>query len=345
VTVPAANVLGEIGQGHKVAFNILNLGRVKLGARNMAGVRQALDNSVKYAKERRQFGKPIAEFGLIKAKLAGMAILGFVGDAMAYRTLGDVERALQAGDRDDSSWFLKTIERFAIECSINKVWTSEALAWAVDEAIQVLGGNGYSREFPAERAYRDARITRIYEGTNEINRLLIPTRLLKQSPELFTETSGQQALAAPFEEQADGPLGMERGFASRAKRLAIALLAQAVSTVGDRVKDEQEILAGVADIAMEAYAVESALARAARLSSRQDRLAGVAIDIARVFTNDAAARIGQKSREVASALVSHGAGREWAGHVRRLAAYEGLDAIACRRRIADAVITAGRALF
>src|SRR5438128_925336 len=186
VKVPVENVLGTIAQGHKVAFNILNFGRVKLGARNMSGVKQALGHAVKYAKERRQFGRAIAEFGLIKQKLAGMAIRGFVGDAMSYRTLGEVDRALDAGDRNDGAGVMKTIEGFAVECSINKVWTSEALAWAVDEAVQVFGGNGYSREFPVERMYRDARITRIYEGTNEINRMLIPTRLLKQQPQLFT---------------------------------------------------------------------------------------------------------------------------------------------------------------
>src|SRR5262245_23898676 len=173
VKVPVENVLGTIGQGHKVAFNVLNFGRVKLGARNMSGVKSALGHSVKYAKERRQFGKAIAEFGLIKQKLAGMAVRGFIGDAMSYRALGDVEHALESVDRQDGAQVIKTIEGFAIECSINKVWTSEALAWAVDEAIQVFGGNGYSREFPVERMYRDARITRIYEGTNEINRMIV----------------------------------------------------------------------------------------------------------------------------------------------------------------------------
>ena len=197
VKVPVENVLGTIGQGHKVAFNVLNFGRVKLGARNMSGVRMALNHSVKYAKERRQFGKAIAEFGLIKQKLAGMAIRGFVGDAMSYRTLGDVDRAIEAGDRADGPLVLKTIEGFSVECSINKVWTSEALAWAVDEGIQVFGGNGYSREFPLERMYRDARITRIYEGTNEINRMLVPTRLLKQQPELFNADGARAALAEP----------------------------------------------------------------------------------------------------------------------------------------------------
>src|SRR5262249_46750147 len=151
---PVENVVGTIGPGHKVAFNILNFGRVKLGARNMSGVKNALNNAVKYAKERRQFGRAIAEFGLIKQKLAGMAIRGFIGDAMSYRTLGDVDRALDAGDRTDGARVMKTIESFSVECSINKVWTSEALAWAVDEALQVYGGSGYSREVPAERGER-----------------------------------------------------------------------------------------------------------------------------------------------------------------------------------------------
>src|SRR6266571_4072288 len=194
VKVPVENVLGTIGQGHKVAFNILNFGRVKLGARNMAGVKGALGHAVKYAKERRQFGKAIAEFGLIKQKLAGMAIRGFIGDAMSYRALGEVDRALEAVDRNDAAHVLKTIEGFAVECSINKVWTSEALAWVVDEAVQLFGGNGYSREFPVERMYRDARITRIYEGTNEINRMLIPTRLMKQVPESLTLEAARDAL-------------------------------------------------------------------------------------------------------------------------------------------------------
>ncbi len=179
VAVPVENVLGTIGEGHKVAFNILNLGRVKLGTRNSAGVRLALNQSIAYARERRQFGKAICEFGLVKQKLAEMTVRCFVerGDGVPHAR----RRGPGARGRDpaDASAALKAIEGFAVECSINKVATSEALAYAVDEAMQVFGGNGYSREFPVERAYRDARITRIYEGTNEINRLIIPTRLLK----------------------------------------------------------------------------------------------------------------------------------------------------------------------
>src|SRR5215471_15515973 len=264
VRVPVENVLGTIGQGHKVAFNVLNFGRVKLGARNMSGVRMALNHAVKYAKERRQFGKAIAEFGLIKQKLAGMAIRGFVGDAMSYRTLGDVDRAIEAGDRADGPLVLKTIEGFSVECSINKVWTSEALAWAVDEGVQVFGGNGYSREFPLERMYRDARITRIYEGTNEINRMLVPTRLLKQQPALFSAEGARQALN---QSAAVSAPSQEREYVSRVKRLGISLLGSASAAYGDSLKDEQEVLAQIADVIIEAYAIESAITRAEKMKA------------------------------------------------------------------------------
>jgi alkylation response protein AidB-like acyl-CoA dehydrogenase len=344
VKVPVENVLGTIGQGHKVAFNVLNFGRVKLGARNMSGVRMALNHSVKYAKERRQFGKAIAEFGLIKQKLAGMAIRGFVGDAMSYRTLGDVDRQIEMGDRADGVLVMKTIEGFSVECSINKVWTSEALAWAVDEGIQVFGGNGYSREFPLERMYRDARITRIYEGTNEINRMLVPTRLLKQSPSLFTDDASRRALeeTAGPQSHSSSPLSAERELVARLKKLAIGLLGRASAVYGDRLKDEQEVLAQVADIAIETYATESAIARAEKMAARNDGRASLAIDIARVYANDAADKVHGASRQVVAALNARAADSALAGKVQRLAAHDGVDAIAARRRIADAVIEAGR---
>ncbi|HEX8999815.1 MAG TPA: acyl-CoA dehydrogenase family protein, partial [Blastocatellia bacterium] len=177
--VPVENVLGEIGKGHVVAFNILNLGRLKLGSRNVGGMKFALNNAIAYSRERHQFNRPIASFGLIKRKLAEMAIRCYVGDALVWRTLGEVDRALENINANDPMQALKAIEQYAVECSIIKVWSSEALAFVVDETVQVYGGYGYSKDYPAERAYRDARITRIYEGTNEINRMIIPTRLLK----------------------------------------------------------------------------------------------------------------------------------------------------------------------
>jgi alkylation response protein AidB-like acyl-CoA dehydrogenase len=340
VRVPVENVLGTIGQGHKVAFNILNLGRVKLGTRNIAGVRQAIGHATRYARERRQFDRAIAEFGLIKHKLAEMAVRCYVGDAMVYRTLGDVDRALSAVDPADGVRVLKTIEAFAVECSINKVWTSEALAFAVDEAVQVFGGNGYSREFPVERAYRDARITRIYEGTNEINRLIIPTRLLKQSAGIFTASSRSSSA------QAEGALASERDLLACGKRLVIAALGQAAATYGDALKDEQEVLGHAADLVIEVYAVESALARTDKLlaGSAADR-GSLASDIARVYASDAADRLAHSGKQIAAALSARGDGEPLAGLVREVATRPGIDTIAARRRIADAVIQAGRHPF
>ncbi len=353
VKVPVENVLGTIGEGHKVAFNILNLGRVKLGTRNIAGVRQALERAVRYARERRQFGHAIAEFGLIKQKLGEIAVRCYVGDAMVYRALGDVDRALAAVDAADAGRVLKTIETFAVECSINKVWTSEALAFAVDEAVQVFGGNGYSREFSVERAYRDARITRIYEGTNEINRLIIPTRLLKQSPELFTADAARQALAdRPPEGSRDasrgaaGPLAAGREVLARAKRLAIAALGSAADVYGADLKDEQEVLGHAADIVSETYAVESALVRTEKLVAAHDTERGsVAVDIATVYASDAADRLAHSGKQIAAALAARGAGAPLVGLVHDLATHAGVDTIAARRRIADAVIQAGRHPF
>jgi alkylation response protein AidB-like acyl-CoA dehydrogenase len=337
VKVPVENVLGTIGQGHKVAFNVLNFGRVKLGARNMAGVKGALGHAVKYARERRQFGKAIAEFGLIKQKLAGMAIRGFIGDAMSYRALGDVDRALQAGDGDGGSreaHVLKTIEGFAVECSINKVWTSEALAWAVDEAIQVFGGNGYSREFPVERMYRDARITRIYEGTNEINRIIIPTRLMKQSPSAFTAEAACQQVESGRDD-----------FVSRTKRLATALLGFASVTYGGELKEAQEVQAQIADIVIEAYAMESGSARAEKLAARGDRNADLARDAVAVYSSDAADRIAAAAKQVVAALNARGADTAVVCTAQRLVSHAPVDTIAARRRIADAVIEAGKHPF
>jgi alkylation response protein AidB-like acyl-CoA dehydrogenase len=340
VKVPIENVLGTIGQGHKVAFNVLNFGRVKLGARNMSGVKLALNHAVRYAKERRQFGKAIAEFGLIKQKLAGMAIRGFVGDAMSYRTLGDVDRAIDGGDRVDGQRVMKTIEGFAVECSINKVWTSEALAWAVDEGVQVFGGNGYSREFPLERMYRDARITRIYEGTNEINRMLIPGRLLKQSPEAFTADAARSALGSH-----QGPAASQASFVERAKRLAVGLLGTASSAYGPEFKDAQEVQAQIADIIIEVYAIESGLARAERMAAKGDGRASLAADAARVYEGDAADRIAAAAKQVVAALAARGADSSLATTVQQLTAYTPVDPIAARRRIADAVIAAGKHPF
>jgi alkylation response protein AidB-like acyl-CoA dehydrogenase len=335
VKVPVENVLGTIGEGHKVAFNILNLGRVKLGTRNMSGAKQALAHATQYARERRQFGRPIASFGMIKQKLAEISIRCFVGDAMVFRALGDVDRALEAVDAANSVAVLKTIEAFAVECSVNKVYTSEALAYAVDEALQVFGGNGYSREFPAERAYRDARITRIYEGTNEINRLIIPTRLWKAGAASLQDDETRPPSSG-------GALAAERVVLARIKSLAIAMLSETAAAYGDAVRDQQEILGHIADVVIDAYAVESAAARADKLrAAKGAEAADPAIDSVRVYVTDAIDRVTHSARQVARAL-----GAERSRSIRtliaRLTEFDGVDTVAARRRIADAVIAAGK---
>jgi len=329
VRVPAANVLGTIGEGHKVAFNVLNIGRLKLGTRNIGGARQSLDRAIEYARQRHQFGRPIASFGLIRQKLAEMAVRCWVGDAMVYRTLGDADRAIEAVDAEDGAAVLRAIESFAVECSINKVWTSEALAWVVDEAVQVYGGYGYSKEYPAERAFRDARITRLYEGTNEINRLIVPTRLLKKldAPTSFVEPSG--------------PLASEREIAGAGKRLVRSLLQTASSTFGTTLGEEQEILGHIADITIETYAIESAVLRAEKLHARRGAAAtALAFDAVRIYASDAADRIVHASRAVVAALP--GAARD---QLTALAAREPFDTVAARRRIAEAILQARRSVF
>jgi butyryl-CoA dehydrogenase len=274
-----------------------------------------------------------------------MAVRCYVGDAMVYRTLGDVDEALAAVPPEDAARVLKVIEGFAVECSINKVWTSEALAYVVDEALQTYGGYGYSKEFPAERAYRDARITRIYEGTNEINRLIIPTRLLKNpaAARLF-ETDGslheeKTAAPPPFET----PFAAERDLLARAKRLAVLTLARARVKYGDALAAEQEVLGHVADIIIEVYALESALLRAEKVAaSRGATDAATPADIARVYASDAADRIEHSAKQAAAALAADGDAEPLLEETRRLARHTTYDTVAARRRIADAVIRAGR---
>jgi alkylation response protein AidB-like acyl-CoA dehydrogenase len=329
VRVPIGHMLGRIGEGHKVAFNILNLGRVRLGARNMAAAREALRHAARYAADRRQFGRPIAEFGLIQEKLADMAIRCFVGDAMVFRTLGDVDRALEAVDAADPAAVLDAIAGFATECSINKVFTSESLAFVADEAVQVFGGNGYSREFPVERIYRDARITRIYEGTNEINRLLVATRLLKGG--LGARDAATTAGGAL--------LGPERAVLAQTKELALALFAAAQRAHGDALRDQQELLARLANVAIDAYAMESALARASKGFAAGNSRAERRRAMAEVFVADAAGRVIAAASAAVRTLGAAAADAH--GHVRALQQADVADAIPRRREIARAVVAAG----
>jgi hypothetical protein len=240
---------------------------------------------------------------------------------------------------------MKTIEGFAVECSINKVWTSEALAWAVDEAVQVFGGNGYSREFPVERMYRDARITRIYEGTNEINRMLVPMRLLRQLPEVFSVQEARRGLArVEREASAERAFAAEHEVISLARALAVALLAESSASYGAALKDAQEIQAQIADMLIEIYASGSALARAEKLAG--DRRGPIAADIVRVYVDGASGRLATAAKAVIAALADRGvATGDLVEAARGLAPYPGIDAIAARRRIADAMIQAEKFPF
>jgi len=347
--VPVENLLGEIGRGHKIAFNVLNIGRLKLGARCVGTMKLSLQQSVQYAKERHQFGQAIANFGLIKHKLAEMTIRAYVGESILYRTLGMIDDALEQVDKDDPKQMLGVLEQYAMECSIIKVWESEALAYVVDEEVQVFGGYGYSKDYPAEQAYRDARIARIYEGTNEINRIVIATQLLRRAK------AGELALfetAAPQVNPVKPPASdtLELNVANKAFKREILMLSGAKSMTllaiesvfrayGETARDQQEALGLIADMVMDVYAMESALLRTRRLfDERGMEKCLVQADITHVFAREAALRIERAAR----AVVTETEDDKGAELIDQLAQHSPMKAIAARRRIADAVIQAGR---
>src|SRR5436305_8240982 len=270
--VPVENLLGEIGKGHLIAFNILNVGRFKLGAMCVGGGRVSLENAISYAKQRKAFSKVIGDFGLVREKIATMATLIYVGESLVYRTVGMMDVALGEVDKsaaDAAKQTLKAIEEYAVECSIIKVWGSEMIDYVVDETVQIYAGYGFVEEYPAERAYRDARINRIFEGTNEINRLIITGFLLKRA------MTGQlplmpaikklmdEVLSGPsFGEEAEGPLAAERAIVTNAKKVALFAAGSASQKYMQGLADQQEIMGALADIIIETYAMESCLLRA-----------------------------------------------------------------------------------
>jgi alkylation response protein AidB-like acyl-CoA dehydrogenase len=346
--VPIENVLGEIGRGHKIAFNVLNIGRLKLGARSVGTMKLSLQQSVQYAKERHQFGQPIANFGLIKHKLAEMTIRAYVGESILYRTLGMIDGALEQVDKDDPKQVLAVLEQYAMECSIIKVWESEALAYVVDEEVQVFGGYGYSKDYPAEQAYRDARISRIYEGTNEINRIVIATQLLRRAKAGELSFCEPAVRADPVKPPASETLEMnvankafkrEILMLTAAKSMTLLALESVERAYGDNAREQQEALGLIADMVMDVYAMESGLLRTRRLfDERGLEKCLVQTDITRVFTRDAALRIERAAR----AVVTETGDEKSAELIDQLVEHVPLKAIAARRRIADAVIQAGK---
>lgn len=347
--VPVENVLGEIGRGHKIAFNVLNIGRLKLGARSVGTIKLSLGQSVQYAKERHQFGQPIANFGLIKHKIAEMAVRAYVGESILYRTLGMIDEALERADKDDPQQVLQVLEQYAIECSIIKVWESEALAYVVDEQVQVYGGYGYSKDYPAERAYRDARIARIYEGTNEINRIVIASQLLRRAKNgeiaLLEQTDrvlgGESPTSDTMMLNAENvALSDEVKLVASAKAMTLVAIGSAARAYGDRARDEQETLGLIADLVMDVYAMESALLRTQKLIiDRGQDDSAVQIEIVRVFARDAAARVERAARMV---VTEAGGDDKTSAALERLVHRAPIKLIAARRHIADAIIGAGK---
>lgn len=332
VKVPVENVLGELGKGHKIAFNVLNVGRYKLGAGAIGGAKEALALSAKYAKERVAFGQPIANFGLIQQKLAEMASRIFAGESAVYRTMGLIDEAI-AG-KTGTEAVLAGIEEYAVEASIIKVLGSEILDYAVDEGVQIHGGYGYSGEYAIERAYRDSRINRIFEGTNEINRLLIPGMLLRRAmkgelPLVDAAMRLQKELLEPsFDEPEDKEMAELEGL----KKLVLMIAGLAAMKWGTKVEEEQEVLAVAADILIDIYAADSALLRSRRLGG------GVYADMARLYQYQAVDRAQAGALSVLPRLAEGDELRGMVSAARRLTKHEPMDLVEIRRRIAKAVL-------
>jgi alkylation response protein AidB-like acyl-CoA dehydrogenase len=342
--VPAANVLGEIGKGHKVAFNVLNYGRFKLAAMSSGGARAIVGDAAAYAAQRMQFGQPIASFGAIKHKLAEIAIREFAVESMLYRTAGLIDAAIeaQAGSGSAGDAMLAALEEFAVEASILKVAGSEMIDFAVDENVQIHGGNGFVRDYTAERMYRDARVNRIFEGTNEINRLLIPGMLIRRAlkgtlPLIPAAKKLQDEILTPALAEPLGgePLENERRSVAAMKKTALMVLGTAMQTFGDKLTDQQEVLTLTADIIIDVFAAESVLLRAAQMGQRESTLATAA---AEVYITDAAARVEIAARGALAAMADGDTLRTLLAALRRILKTSPVNTVARRRQIADAIV-------
>jgi alkylation response protein AidB-like acyl-CoA dehydrogenase len=353
--VPKENVLHEIGRGHIVAFNILNAGRFTLGASCVGGSKNVLATASKYTKERKAFNKQIGEFGLMKEKLAEMAIQIFAVESMVYRSSGNIEAAMVAasgsGDRIQNS--MKVLEEYAIESSIAKVYGSEMLDFVVDEGVQIFGGYGFHEEYPVCRAYRDSRINRIFEGTNEINRMLIVQMLLKramggQLPLIPAAMKlAEEILAGPsFEEAPEGVLADEARVVANCKKMFLQAAGGAVQKFREKLADEQELIGALSNVVMEIYAMESCLLRAQKAAAGKGESATqTMIDAARVFINDAAERVEHDAKRAIAAVNEGDMLTTQMAVLKRFGKRAPVDTIALRRRVAAAVQSQDRYCF
>ena len=347
--VPGANVLGKVGQGHKVALNTLNYGRFSLGGMCTGGARAVIGDAAKYAVQRRQFGQPIANFGAIKHKLGEMTARTYASESLMYRTAGLIDAALANAGSDGAS-VARAFEEFAVEASIAKIAGSETLDFVLDENIQIHGGNGFVKDYPAERYYRDARVNRIFEGTNEINRLLIPGMLVRRAlkgelpliaaaQRLQDELLSPPALAAGGDED---PLAGEFRTVRALKQLALVVVGTALQTYGERLSEQQEVLCFAADILIDVYAAESAVLRAAQALAERRAEAALHRAAAATFAATAAQRAEMAARSALAAMTEGDALRGLLAALRRVLRLEPVNTVQLRRQLAGAVTDRGR---
>jgi alkylation response protein AidB-like acyl-CoA dehydrogenase len=356
VKVPVENLLGEVGRGHVVALNVLNMARFSLGAGCLGGAKTALQEAVTYAKQRVQFGRPIAEFGLIKQKIGEMAIRCFIMESMIYRTGGLTEQILRPIDRhaaDVGAQMAKGIEEYAIEDSINKIFCSEMAGYIVDEAVQIHGGYGYIHEYPVERGYRDERINRIWEGSNEINRLTIVDMLVKRAMknrlpvlDAAEKVAKELATLTPKVQVDDGRLGMQQEMVEVAKKIALLVTGAAVQKCMMQLPEEQEIMGLLSDMAIEVFAMESGLLRALKkMAKSTDEKAQIQKAMVKVYVNAAFGRVASYARQVFAAIAEGEALKQQLAALDKITAFTPINTIALRREVANYTTKLGRYPF
>jgi alkylation response protein AidB-like acyl-CoA dehydrogenase len=350
------NVLGEIGRGHIVALNTLNIGRFKLGAGVLGSAKIALQDAVTYAKQRIQFGKPIAEFGLIKHKIGEMAIRTFAVDSMVYRTAALVDRILQQIDHhaeDIGIQMAKGIEEYVIEDSITKIYSSEVLDYVVDEALQIHGGYGYIHDYAIERGYRDSRINRIWEGTNEINRLVImdmlTRRAMKNQLPIFgaaQKVANELLTLRPSVDSDDEKLSLQKEMVEMAKKIGLVVAGAAVQKFMMKLSEEQEILALISDMVIEVFAMESTLLRALKSMERSDEeVSRVQKAMAKVYVNEAFEHVESFAKQAFAAIAEGDTLKTQLSALKKLTRFTPVNTVGLRREIADYVIKMGRYPF